>query len=530
MLAILIVATVSRFAVIPGMTSFEDEITWLAYGDQLRVILADGPARPEGFGKVLQHPGVPVAAAAWIASLFHDEHGDRVEKNQALLARGRFTIVWTGIFCCVFLALLAARIYGPLTGGLAGLLLAISPFHIANSVWLQCDASLALFTMLTVLTFSIFVRDGDRRWLYVSGASCGLAIASKMPGVALVVAVGLVFFVQWIRAVRAKSLDRWVPIANMLRWGLTALVVLYLVWPRMWLDPTQLVKNMIWAGKVGLAHRNYFLGEITTNPAWYYYLVVVPFRLSSVELLGLAAVVIWGGWSLWKGRRPRAETWILLLWGCVFSLVMSAAGKKLGARYLLPLWPIFAVLIARFCVVVIWPRIASVWQSMSMPTRTITACLAALVYLAGATASIGPRAPDLFAYANPLLGGLSAFNAVTMVTGVAEKRVGAYLDTLPENRRVLVAGHTKAVRWHTSRPVEDHPCADNGPVGLMKEAPDYLVVFSYYEQRCPMAPTNEEGGLGTEIQSFVWDGAILAHVHQLRDQALSNTSSSSIGR
>jgi hypothetical protein len=45
-----------------------------------------------------------------------------------------------------------------------------------------------------------------------------------------------------------------------------------------------------------------------------------------------------------------------------------------------------------------------------------------------------------------------------------------------------------------------------------------------------MAPTNEDGDWGTEIQSFVWDGAILAHVHQLRDQALSNRSSSSRAR
>jgi hypothetical protein len=288
-LAILVVAAVPRMAVIPGMTAFLDELFWLADARQVHTILADGPVKPEEFGNLLRHPGVPVAAAAVIANLSRDEHGDRVQENQAVLARGRYVIVWTGILCCVLLALLAARIYGPLTGGLAGLLLAASPFHIATSGWLQCDAPLALFTILSVLTFSIFVRDGHRRWLYLSGASCGLAIASKLPAIALVGVVGLVFFIQWISAVRARSLERWAPLANMLRWGLTALVVLYLVWPRMWLDPTQLVDTLLWARRLAAGHTNYFLGRITSNPAWYYYLIVVPFRLSSVELLGLVA-------------------------------------------------------------------------------------------------------------------------------------------------------------------------------------------------------------------------------------------------
>src|SRR5258708_16954706 len=51
----------------------------------------------------------------------------------------------------------------------------------------------------------------------------------------------------------------------------------------------------------------------------------------------------------WWTREPDPDRKRLLLWAVTLIVLLSFSGEQ-RARYFLPLWPVFAVLVAEFCV------------------------------------------------------------------------------------------------------------------------------------------------------------------------------------
>ena len=136
------------------------------------------------------HPGV---TTMWVAMLTLGpqrmlQYADRIH-NQLLV--GRVPGFWDALvdarpgFALVtallvtLIAGLAWRVFGPLVGGLTGLLLALEPFYLAISQLVHMDAILAGCMVASVLAALVrWTRDGGRGWLIVSGVLAGLAILS----------------------------------------------------------------------------------------------------------------------------------------------------------------------------------------------------------------------------------------------------------------------------------------------------------------------------------------------------------------
>lgn len=479
-LLVLLVAAIPRLIAVREQPAFVDEVYWLLDGHEAFQRWRNRGMDPTGDiwgARILRHPGVPAAIAGGLAESTRDPQADRVDENERILVLARLGIVWTGVLGCLALAVLASKLYGPATGFLAGILLAFSPHHIANSAWLQCDAALTLFTIVSVLTLVLHLRDGGWAWLWASGIAGGLAIASKLPGVVLFPWIVSAYGVARVFGVGGKRPPVVRAAGEVLAWCGAAFATLYLAWPRMWSNPLELVDTFVWAQSLGEGHLNYFRGTITSSPLWTYYLFVVPLSLGEIEWLGLLGCVGWLAVAARRNRFPRTDTVLIILWCGLFLLAMSLSGKKLGARYVLPLWPVLALGIARLAVLA-FPLLSKVrWR---VPSLVLSTC--ALVTVFSALATRG----SFFEHANRLLGGIAAMDRTTLVVGVAERDAAQAIDALPTATRVLAAGHLLSLQWHARRPLERAFCESPGlvsppPIGET----DHLVVMRYFEQRCP---------------------------------------------
>lgn len=510
-----LLATIPRLIAVVQMTTFVDEIYWLSDGhealERLRALgSSDDPWGP----RILRHPGVPAAIAGGLAEDTRNPAADRVSENERIIVRARMGVVWMGVLCCLVVAAFGARIYGLATGLMAGGILAISPFHIANSAWLQCDSALALFSITAVLAFTQQLRGGGYHWLLASAIAAGLAIASKLPGVLLAVWTVGACLITHANASRWQLSTLLRPGRDLVVWGALALITLYMCWPRMWTNPLALFETLLWARDVGENHINYFMGQILPAPPWYYYLVVIPFSLDEIEFVGILAAAGWVAFHwIRKGEHPSLTTWLLVAWAAIFLVAMSLAGKKLGARYVLPLWPVIALLVAR--VAVLGAERARMTSSrIKWPLLPVLTTVA----IAGAAAGLAATRGDFFAYSNRLLGGLPSMDKVTLIVGVAERDVARYIDTLSNIGTTYIAGHILSMQWHARRALLSAPCE-----GLQWTAPgapsgQLLVVHSYYERRCPAYSEAALTARGArEIRQFVWGRTLLARVYVLAE-------------
>jgi hypothetical protein len=253
------------------------------------------------------------------------------------------------IACAIVLAWFPLRrLFGPRVAWAAVLLMAIDPYHIANSKVLHLDALVSVLMMLSALTMSVYAREGDRRALVISAVCGGLALLTKAPSLFLLPFSALALLVT--RGGEARSNIRLLLrrlALPMVAWLGVAAVVFMSLYPAMWTVPGEALGIMIerTGRHTTTAHVNpvYFRGTShIDDPGPWYYIYTIAFKSSwlsaSLALLGLLV--------LWKLPQPRRRSAMLVVAYVVcFGLQMTLGAKK-ALRYLLPLFPMFDVLAA----------------------------------------------------------------------------------------------------------------------------------------------------------------------------------------
>jgi hypothetical protein len=220
------------------------------------------------------------------------------------------------------------RLYGPLCGLLAGLLLAVMPYHVIVSRQVLLDGPMALFATLTLYCIVRYCEHTEWRWLLAAAGSLGLTVLCKETSLIL---LGSVYaFLALTPAIRL----RWRQLAG----GLVVLAAMVAVFP--------LVVRLSGHSSTGQSYLLWQLGRRANHPIWFYLGAVPAIGLVTVAaaLLGLIAL-----------RRNRAS-WrerLLLAWVAV-PLVFFTCWPLKGYQYLLPAAPAVAVLAARGIMALYW--------------------------------------------------------------------------------------------------------------------------------------------------------------------------------
>jgi hypothetical protein len=362
------------------------------------------------------------------------------------------------------LYLLARQLLPERVAILGALFMAFDPFYLAHSRVAHGDAPVAVFMSLSALSFFVygervikqmnerssiyfFLRQTSTLYLLLSAIFGSLAALTKAPGqfmALFVIGMSAIYAgLEW-RQVKNGSyvVRRWLTVVII--WGIVSLVIFVLLWPSMWVEPVGTLQQMF--GKVDEGHLVYFLGRPTLDPGIWFYLYVIPFRMTPIILIGsLLSLLIFIPKisSILKTGKVELRS-IFFLWLFTISLLLFGnLSPKKQDRYLLPLFPLLNLLAAvgwfgllDLIVHTLNAHISIRRSNLSFLVYGFSTLILLLIHFLPTVTYY----PYYLTYFNPLLGGPTrAAKTTLMGWGEGMEQVAAYLNTKPNAANLYVA-------------------------------------------------------------------------------------------
>lgn len=259
----------------------------------------------------------------------------------ALLGAG--TVVATGI--------LGSRLWSPLVGVLAALLMAVAPLHVMNSHYVKHDVPVTLLIVLAYLAYArLWDTAGARPDSEVRGfrlqADGPLLCAAAMTGAAFSThyyAIFLAIPLAWSAARGAR--DRRGVIRRVAMAAAVSAAVFFLLSPFLLVEPGTALRDIAANRQIVVDRAVEDLGYVASAARYATLLLFDTVGLPSA-LLSLAGLVI-------ALRKDPRRAWWLLAFAIPFLLFI--AGTFPASRYLVPLVPFMAIL-AAIAVAWLWQR------------------------------------------------------------------------------------------------------------------------------------------------------------------------------
>jgi hypothetical protein len=436
-LAIFILALLPRLGALERYIT-PDELRWVDRSLRFSAALAQGD-----FASTMQsgHPGV---ITMWLGSSgirlqhalpatlppFDPQSAEVVRFLAQYLDAARLPVIFVVAINLVVLFVLLDRLIDRRAAFLAAGLIALDPFAVALGSILHVDALMMTFSLNSLAALCVALNSPrSTRWLILSGALAGLAMASKSPATILGVAVLIVSGVDTFR--RRRSI-RWL-VRDLLIWGFSAAAIFFLLYPAMWTAPVKTILRMRTTAEnfSETAHAvNFFNGSSERDPGPLFYPVVVAFRSTPILWLGLiAGVFLIVRAKSEHDQRLRSIAWVYWVFAFVFIGVITLGAKKLD-RYVLPaleaLYIVSALGLAFAIASFRLPksgRLRKSWGAVLNGAVVLLLLISALQFM--------PVWPLTLRAYNPLLGGYESARKVLPVGGGESAEVGHALSVSP---------------------------------------------------------------------------------------------------
>jgi hypothetical protein len=271
---------------------------------------------------------------------------------------GRALAALAGIAAVGVTYAVGRRLYGPLIGSIAGLLLAVMPYHVVVSRQVLLDGPMTLLATVTLYCLVRYCEQADWRWMLATGGALGLTVLTKETSAILLGSIYAFFALTPAIRLRFKHLAA----------GLAILALLVAVFP--------LVVRLSGRTSTGNSYLLWQLGRRANHPALFY-LDVVPAAIGFLTLTAvvLSLILVRGNPNSWRER-------LLMSWIAVPVLFFTLWPLK-GYQYLLPIAPALAVLAARGIVALYWlPMLRAPHRLGLRQAAVITATLVTAASLA----------------------------------------------------------------------------------------------------------------------------------------------------
>ncbi len=443
-----------------------------------------------------QNVGQPAIGDTKLFDLFQRHGPNPLE----LLATARLFIAATVTLILFASFFFARQIIGMWPALLGFFLIAFEPMDVAHSRLLHTNGLVSAFTLFSLLSFIYYLRKRKLYALLLSGGAAGLGFATVTPGFVLVPAI-IVLNLLDLSSYRTPQghwdLKRFarnviVPLAV---WGATSLVVLFLIWPAMWVDPVgtftkmaNFTLNATEGGGGGAEFVAAYNSEYDPS-AKYFYFYPLTYLWRSTPLV-LAGLLLAGAILVSRRRKTidpgvRRNIYDLLVFVVVFTLVMSLGTKKFD-RYYLPVYLVFDLIAALG-----WLLSAEWLAEKFSRLRGVHLTLAAgvLVILAQVVPVV-QNYPYYLTYYNPLMGGLQNAPQVMMVGwGEGLNEAALFLQKQPDiGHKKIIAWYPLAFTWYSlglgmeADPIDIRPEADAATMAEYLSA-DYAVTYINEKQR-----------------------------------------------
>ena len=386
--------------------------------------------------------------------------------------------------------LLVKELFDRKVAVLSTTIIALDPYYMAHSRLILLDALVTSFMLLSILGFITYLKGRRSLGCVVfSGIAAGLAFLTKSPSLFLapfmsflVLATSLLPISGAVRVFPRRAYRGFLIFGV---WALTALLIYFLLWPAMWVDPIGMVSRIIdktvtHAGASELKG-NFFLGGNELDPGLLFYPVHLLFRMTPLTLLGTAASL-----ALLVGLVGKEEKKldILLLLAYVFLyMAFMTMGSTKAERYLLPVFPVVDILAAvGLCGLAeeVWQmsRPASWHTSLEGSSRLMVGSLAVLLLQAGFSL---PYHPYYLSAYNPLMGGTVLAPRVLLVGwGEGLDKGARYINEKEDAKTLKVATF---YREQVFSPFSDSETKPFTAQSIFWNDIDYVVLYISQVQR-----------------------------------------------
>lgn len=305
-------------------------------------LLRDHSLNPQWFG----HPGTTTIYALAIveaANFLTGQLSGRFPDAQAFAREvyadpsvvflpARLFIVACGVASVGLTFWVGARISGYRVGLLAAALLAINPLSIRYSQIVRTDMHATVFVLLILLSAIAIVKRARTRDYVLAGMWLGFACATKWPAAAAIAAP----LAAGAWRIFRESDDRWAVVRQLIIMALAAVVSLFLASPYLFLDYRQVLQDL--QGELRPYHVGATGHGLIDNLAWYLTVVLK-------TAFGWPAMILAAAGAIVGARRSAAFSVALLSTLIIFTLMISAQAL-IWERWMVPMLPLFAIMIA----------------------------------------------------------------------------------------------------------------------------------------------------------------------------------------
>ncbi len=393
---------------------------------------------------------------------------------------GRVVVAMLGVLTVGVAYAIGRRMYSHIIGLVAGLFLALMPYHVVVTRQVLLDGPMVLLSTLTLYCVVRYAQSHSLWWFASAGAMLGLTMLGKESSI--VMAGAVYAFLALTPSVRGQ-----------VRGAVIAVPMMFLVF---YIHPL----SMSLAGNASTG-KSYLVYQLMRRPnhEWWFYGAVVPGSMGLI-LLAVAA----GGLIVLRRSNGWREV-LLGSWVLVPALVFTVWPVK-GFQYLLPAAPAAALLAARGAIGIgaaVGPPMSRVsqwftrWPLRLAAGRIVTVALVSVVAASLAVPSVSAVTSS---------GSQSFLAGSGGVPGGRE--LGRWLDTrTPEGSVVMTLGPSMAniVRYYGHR--------DAFGVSV---SPNPLHRNPSYEPIVNPDKTLRDG----EIQYIVWDHFSAARSPHFSDRIL----------
>ena len=349
--------------------------------------------------------------------------------SQRLVFRMRLVAGLLALALSLVVFFAAREWFGAPAALIALALVVFDPNILAHSALVTTDVGVSLFFLASIYAFYRYVKQPSLTRLLLAGLAAGLLLATKHSGILLapmlllLIAGEIVFapkgsrgrtalrlsgafaaivvlgvavlwaFYGFRYAARPASLAPSVSLADYVaplsHFNAAAVMAI----AHMHLLPESYLVGLVDVKRMAQFYSSFIFGRLYAHGLWWYFPVVILIKttLGLLALTALAAVAIFTGCF----RGKRREILYLLVPAAVYLLVAIASGMNIGARHVLPLYAMSAVLAGG--------GLAALANDGRRWTR-IAATLGAVFVLAHVASALAVFPKDM-AYANEAWGG-----------------------------------------------------------------------------------------------------------------------------
>ncbi|TSC92420.1 MAG: Glycosyl transferase family protein [Candidatus Berkelbacteria bacterium Licking1014_7] len=263
-----------------------------------------------------------------------------------ILLSGRLMTIILTLSITVAVFLWSKKLWGGFWAGIvAAILFAFEPLILAHGNLTNTDISVSLFFALSVWFLIKFFQNSSWKNTILLGVALGLLQLSKYTAIIFYpFALAALIYWLWVKHSDWKKEFKkvWLKIIVVLAIHWVVITLAYFPHIKMFYSPDYIKGLILVVKHAAGGHSSFLLGQFSNQGWWYYFPFAFLVKTSLITLILLAGMKIL---YLKKQLKFNFEQVVILIAIAIYFLSAISSKANLGARHLLPIYPLIFVLL-----------------------------------------------------------------------------------------------------------------------------------------------------------------------------------------